>query len=85
MLLNTISFFNLIIYNRFLALVIQELNEHFIRKSEQEVEKLRFENSQLKNLVETLRNSLALKSETENEEILTKQIITLQVRFHDCC
>jgi regulator of replication initiation timing len=56
------------------------LSEHFVQKSEEEINLLRLENASLKSYLNNLQSETMHKNnEYENEQILQKQVKNLQV------
>ena len=61
--------------------ILKELSEHFIQKSEEEINHLRLENASLKSLLNSLQSTMHKNNEDENEQILQRQVRTLQVTY----
>ena len=57
------------------------MSEHFIQKSEEENNYLRLENASLKSLlnINSLQSTMHKNNDNENEQILQRQVKTLQV------
>jgi hypothetical protein len=56
------------------------LSEHFVQKSEEEINLLRLENASLKSYLNNLQSETMHKNNKyENEQILQKQVKNLQV------